>query len=59
MNIAVKYIVFPKGYMPLAGDNDFILPYPNGLSFSDNSSCLAKFAEEYLIICFYDSLPNP
>lgn len=46
-------MLFPKGYMPLAGDNEFILPYPNGLSFSDNSSCLAKFAEEYLIICAF------
>lgn len=50
MNIDVKYVMFPKGYMPLAGDHEFILPYPNGLSFSDNSSCLAESADEYLTV---------
>lgn len=59
MNIDVKYFMFPKGYMPSAGDHEFILPYPNGLSFSDNSSCLAESADEYLTVCFYVSLPNP
>jgi len=59
MNIDVKYVMFPKGYMPSAGDHEFILPYPNGLSFSGNSRGLAEFVEEYLTVCFYASLPNP